>query len=173
MIMDHCNVNGLLKCLKTTEITELHMESVMDFSAWILYIIQIWKTIIYHLNLYGNKLIWTSTYGLWSNWFELNVYFWNNIDSAQCKLDCLYPCTETELRWLKYRKMHIGQQNNVKKSIFLDDSMNIYIKQLFYTFQINPNKRNLNEFIQLYKYIGFGKTTSLLSLRSYHTIETV
>jgi len=120
----------------------------MKFQS-ILYIIQIQQTIIYHLNLYWNKLIWTLTFGLWSHWLELNVYFWNYNDLEQCKLDYLYPCTKTELRWMNYKIMRIGQQNNVKKSVFLDDSMKLYIKQLFYRFGINQNKQKMDELIQI------------------------
>ena len=74
---------------------------------------------------------------------------------------------------MNYKKTSIGQQNKIRKSIFLDVSMKLYIKELFYVFQINPNKRNLDELNQLYKYMEFGKTTSLISLRSYHAIEKV
>ena len=65
------------------------------------------------------------------------------------------------------------QQKHFKKSVFLDESNNLYIKQLFYRFQINTNKQNLDEFIQIFKYIGFGKTASSISLRAYNKIEKV
>ena len=74
---------------------------------------------------------------------------------------------------MNYIKLRIVQQNKMKKSIFLDVSMTLYIKQLFYLFQTDPNKQNLDEFIEIYKYIIFGETTSLISLRSYHAIEIV